>query len=223
MNNPWNEIQINNHPYILEMDKDIIDAINNSTKCEYRIQTLLFPEPFLGDKNAKIVLLNLNPGYSPDDDNVHSNNLIFREEVIRNLNHQATCPFLFMDKRISQVPGAVWWRSKLRQLISECDEVNIAKNIQCIEYFPYHSKKFKLNRTSKSLPSSFYTCQMVKNAIDRKAIIIIMRNKKAWIEKVPELNGYDNVFELINKRNVTISCGNLPDGVYKKIKLAINS
>jgi hypothetical protein len=50
-------------PYVYAMDNLAVDAFNAHARDEHRIHTDVLPEPFLGRKDAPIVLLNLNPGF----------------------------------------------------------------------------------------------------------------------------------------------------------------
>jgi hypothetical protein len=80
----------------------------------------------------------------------------------------------------------------------------------CVEYFPYHSRRFK--KPVQNLPSQQYGFHLVHRAIDRGAIIILMRSKRLWLEAVSQLHGYSRLFELRNPQNPAISPRNCPQG-----------
>ena len=70
------------------------------------------------------------------------------------------------------------------------------------------------------LPSQEYSFHLVRQAINRNAIIVLMRSKKLWFSAVPELEDYHSVFSVRNVQNPTISPGNLPES-YSSIIQAI--
>lgn len=66
LSNPWHALP--QHPeYLLEVDAPFVlshNALRNET---HRFQLHVLPEPFMGLLHAPVVLLNLNPGYVPQD------------------------------------------------------------------------------------------------------------------------------------------------------------
>lgn len=77
-NNPWNEAEIKawndilktgkSGEFILKADVDVIASYNRKCKKEGDlIQTHLLPQPFIGNPEAPIWILTLNPGYSEID------------------------------------------------------------------------------------------------------------------------------------------------------------
>ena len=62
MQNPWLSLP-ENPPFVLECDHQIILAFNNRVKPEHLIHWEFLPEPYTGNPEAKILLLNLNPGF----------------------------------------------------------------------------------------------------------------------------------------------------------------
>ena len=122
----------------------------------------MLPEPFLGRRDAPVVLLNLNPGYSPEGPRIHSDPS-FAARVRRNLCHlPAEYPFYLLDPAITG-PGRDWWEPKLRQLIGQVGRQVVATGVLCIEYFPYHSRRFRHRRLP--LPSQQYSFSLVREAL----------------------------------------------------------
>jgi hypothetical protein len=70
MDNPWRNLS-REQPFVLEGDKSRILLFNNKVKDEHKIHLELLPEPYLGNPESEIVLLNLNPGFSIDDFKFH--------------------------------------------------------------------------------------------------------------------------------------------------------
>ena len=98
---------------------------------------------------------------------------------------------------------------KLRKPIELGGVGRVSRSIFCIEYFPYHSARFK--PMGGTLRSQRYSWHLASEAIQREALIIIMRGKRYWSEAIPELVNYPNLYHLRNVQNVTISPGNCPE------------
>lgn len=62
MDNPWASIP-DYAPFVLDADAALIASFNASASEDHRIRLDVPPEPFLGNLEANVVLLNLNPGY----------------------------------------------------------------------------------------------------------------------------------------------------------------
>jgi hypothetical protein len=67
MLNPWLELPPMS-PYVLEIDRNAVKQYNAKVAGEKKINFGLIPEPFIGNpETATVILLNLNPGDSPED------------------------------------------------------------------------------------------------------------------------------------------------------------
>jgi hypothetical protein len=53
---------------------------------------------------------------------------------------------------------------------------------------------------------------LVRQAIERGAIIVILRSEKLWYEAVPELVRYQQLYRLRSVQNVMITPNNCPEG-----------
>ncbi len=92
-------------------------------------------------------------------------------------------------------------------MIAECGRARVAKRLICVEFFPYHSKRF--GHADLRLPSQQYTFQLVRLAIARSALIILSRGKRLWLGAVPELISYRCLAELRSFRSASLSPKNL--------------
>lgn len=130
--------------------------------------------------------------------------------------------FWILDPAVEKYKGHHWWKRHLRQLISICDGDEeglrkVAQSVLCIEFFPYHS------RSSGKFPeveSQKFAFHLVREAMDRNAVIVVMRSEKHWCHHVPELEqyrGHGRCFVLRNVQNPTISEGNLPQWGWRSI------
>ena len=102
-NTPWNKAEIDAWQatlntgkfgeFILKADADIIASYNRQcNKANYFIHTSLLPQPFIGNPEAPIWILNQNPGYceidhyemlgeKPDQEWMNKNNITLRPET----------------------------------------------------------------------------------------------------------------------------------------------
>ncbi len=62
MRNAWRDLP-ETAPFVLACDKQGIVDFNHKAKPEHKIHLGLLPEPYTGNPEAKIMLLNLNPGF----------------------------------------------------------------------------------------------------------------------------------------------------------------
>lgn len=171
----------------------------------------MLPEPYLGHPAAPIVLLSLNPGFSKDDVPFYQDPYA-REVWHKNLFHEPLeYPFILLDTGVPQaVGGSAWWRRKLALPLKLVGDAGAARAFFCIEFFPYHSKKYRpLDRV---LPSQEYGFHLLREAMTREALVIVMRSQKVWEQAVPQLRRYGRKFVLKNPQNVSVSPGNCPNG-----------
>ena len=212
MDNPWVNLP-KIEPYILREDLPNISLFNQKAGTDHRIVTDILPEPFLGNiTDAKVILLNLNPGFSEKDLFWHKQQGFISENK-KDLLHESNPPFYLLNTNFRDSGGFIWWHAHLKQFISLFGLDVVAKTFMCIEFFPYHSKKYKWMTT---IPSQQYSFYLVREAMKRTLPIIIMRGKKLWLESIPELSAYP-YSSLNSAQNVSVSKGNLPEEAYEKI------
>ena len=217
MENPWKNF-VHKSPFILEEDRGFIEHFNEQIREYYEIQVDQPPAPFVGNKNAPIVLLNLNPGYKEDDNEFYKKEAFIKASE-NNLTHRSNeYPFYFLDPSLGRDnSGYKWWHKKLKELISEFKEKAVSQNILVLEYFPYHSKRFYFSKCVYSHAQE-YTKFLLEKAMERNVLVIIMRSKKIWYEFVPKLEKYKNHCVLNSCQNPAVSRKNMPDGWFDKIR-----
>lgn len=206
--NPWQELPTA-QPFVLEGDRALVDTFNTRAKARQAIDTSLLPEPFLGRPHAPVVLLGLNPGWSPGDAEWHRN-----PEFVRlcraNLVHEPSrYPFYLLNPTLS-APGTRWWTSRLRLLIESVGVEAVAQGLLCVEYFGYHSATY--SGATPRLPSQDYGFNLVRSALAREAVVLVLRSAKFWFAAVPELSSYRRRYSLRSVQNVSVSPKNCPDG-----------
>ncbi len=218
--NPWLRLTPK-APFVLPSDRGAIDSFNLQAAEGDRLNVKLLPIPFLGRPDAPIVLLNLNPGYHPHDDKLQKQPR-FMQACRRCLKHTDDAfPFFFLDPKIEGSepgPGHRWWSRILRPLLDDNAPSFLSRALLCVEFFPYSSHRFKSLRTI--LDSQLYGFQLVRAAIQRGAIIVVMRSRGLWFDAIPELLTYKKVYITKNPRNPVVSNANLPDG-FKQITRAL--
>ena len=216
MDNPWKELP-EQSPYILPQESSVISEFRARCKKNYQIQSQILPEPYIGNVDAPIYLLSLNPGYSDKDLHWHSKKN-FKSAIKSNLLHEPIdYPFYFLNPEFRESPGAAWWQGKLKRLIFDTTLEIVANNIFCVEYFSYHSENYKeipKSISSELLKSQRYSIYLVRQAIKRNANVIIMRSSKKWFSSVPDLKDNKNVYELRNPQNVCVTPNNLDNYYY---------
>ena len=213
MHNPWLSLS-KTPPLVLPSDLADIVQFNRTADDAHCIHTDVFPEPYIGNPDAPVVLLALNPGYC-DQDKVVQAQPDFAEAYWKSLRFEPQpYPFYYLDPRFHDTPGSRWWRKRLRALIEESTLLAVAQNILCIQIFPYASTKHGF---PKPIPSHTCAVALANQAIDRKAHIVIMRHCRPWHRLVPALNSYPNVHHLKSPMSVYITPRNCPTG-YRAIQ-----
>jgi hypothetical protein len=206
--NPWRRLPTH-APYVLPEDRVAVLAFNRRANPMLRIRTALLPEPFLGPLDARVLLLNLNPGYAPENHRVHRRPSFVRalRRTLRGTDHGY--PFYYLNPD-EDGGGHRWWRSRLQALVSETSNEDVAQGVLCVEYFPYHSVRF--GHRAVRVPSQEFGFGLVREALRRKAVVIVMRARRLWEDAVPELRRYRKLYGLNSPQNVAITPRNCPDG-----------
>lgn len=206
--NPWRKLP-KGKPFVLPGDKAAIRRFNKHPKRQkqHRVRLNLLPEPFVGSKDAPVLLLSNNPGYGKQAKKRKTP--AFRKLMRMNLRHTLKkFPFVYLHPDIESL-GLKWWRNKLRPLIKECSEEAVAGSVLNVAYFPYASERFKHGKLA--LDSQQYSFQLVREAMERNAVIVCLRERKRWFKAVAGLETYARRYEVSNTQNPTISRNNFKD------------
>lgn len=221
MNNPWIKVaKKKKPPYIAACDNDMkVVKFPN-------IHTEILPQPYLGNvDSAKVICLLLNPGYSEAEGGIELNCQKFQQALSDNLDCTKPC-LVHLNEYYDWTTGGKWLRRILKPLLKRgVTYEQLEHNFAIIEYFPYHSKTFNVKQ-GKPLKSQLYGFDLVKQAIERGAIILIMRSETRWLDAVPELVEYqksNNYIIAHNKRNAILSEANLGRENFARIVNALKS
>jgi hypothetical protein len=216
--NPWTEIAENKR--ILDIDFDEIVRYN-LRRTDNPICLDDFPEPFLGNKNAKVYLLLGNPGFDPNR-GVHDYSEDQKNSVLKNLKHEndnQDYPHYLLSPLFENHPGYGWWHDVFQPLLKELetDKATLAKVFFCIELIGYHSEKGD-DKIIKDLPSVAYSRHLILNAIRDMNTIIIGRGVTKWLNIVPKLAEYESCTFLASNRGVSLSRSTISPKAYSEVK-----
>ena len=216
--NPWPALPTQ-PPFVLPEDRPALEAFNRAPrqliKGDFRVETRMLPEPFVGRLNAPIIILLLNPGIAAEPAVAEEDLRLHQDpefrEIVRRCHRQAATPYpnYFFDPAVTG-PGARWNGRVLRRLVGEFGAPSVANGVTALEYFPYHSLRFAHRRLR--VPSQQFTFDALRAAIQRDAVVFVTRGKAAWEEAVPELTAYTRAFFTRSVQNVAVSPKNCPAG-----------
>lgn len=215
MKNPWLQIidDFDKGIYVLPEDKEIIECFNKSVNDEYKICTNVFPAPFMGDvNNSPVVLLTLNPGFDDKEYNkgYYKQYAPFWKNEIQHKSSFDNLRLFCLEEEYCKYSD--YWLKKLAPLIAISNKEKVANSISVIQFFPYHSRKYKdfpKRILKQELKSQAYNFYLVKKAIERKAIIVVLRSRNKWIGEIPELGIYEKYFFTSSYLNPILSEKNL--------------
>jgi hypothetical protein len=204
--NPWHRLP-EQPPFVLPEDKEAVLDFNKRASDKHKLYVYdILPEPFAGDPDAPVVLLLNNPGVKRDRLK-YKKHPRFVARMRENLLHKPSdYPFVFFAPDIPAICHE-WWNRKLKGLL-EFSYICLAKSILAVDHFPYPSQGYPAGRFQLPSHTQDYSFNLVKKAIERKAIIVLMRGKKRWERDVPELTTYKRLCRVKNPRRATISPGN---------------
>jgi hypothetical protein len=219
MLNPWRELP-SSPPYVLPEDSAPVAALNSRGSDATKYDLNLFPEPFFGRPDAPVVVLNLNPGWHESDSALHAS-APFASLARRSLLHSLEpYPFLHLQPGM-QTLGARYWNRKARPLIEAAGFDTVAKNLLCVQYFPYHSKEYK--PSPGLIPSQQYGFALLRAAIARGADVVVMRSRRLWAAAVPQLDTYARLHLVRNPRNPALSPRNLGQASFGQVLKRLQS
>ena len=157
----------------------------SSTYKNVRIDTTELPEPFGGRRDADVVILLANPKSEVKvarRPNEHQRGII-REGLVSPEGGD----FFAITDEFKGTGAYDWWYPKLADLVEKegLGVEKVSKSIQTIELHGYHSLKFVSPMVN--FPSQAYQFQLVRQAIQRGALIVIPWTVNFWQASVPEL------------------------------------
>jgi len=232
--NPWNELisKVNrnyttkDNQYIIKDDLEVVQKFNDNlsqkSKDDFQVYYHMHPYHYTGNiKNASVILLATNPGYVEEEEDTLYLNPKFHEEVIENLKFNTDT---FVNKDESRKKDGDYWTEKTRELRKILGDDIVDKNLALIQFFPYHSKKFRkiakkyFENGEKYLKTQKFGFELVRQAIKNNKLIIILRSQKDWLEAIPELKTHKEkglVLELNNYRQPYLTQKNIKNNGFE--------
>lgn len=214
VDNPWSALP-ESPPYVLDVDRDAVYQHNAHAAAQHRLQLELMPEPFLGRRDAPVVVLLGNPGYSVHDHMWHEQ-AQFRDAIRANLWHERTTyAHPLLDPAFSQASGSRWWTARLRRLIEATDLRTVADNLLVLEALPYHSKEYR----GHGIPSQLYTRHLLAQAQARQALVVHVRGP--WCRWDPALEFYPGLLRTSSPQVAHLSPRNLGEAGFQRVVEAL--
>lgn len=219
MENPW----FNFNPpeggsRFHDLDKAHAIAFNKGmSRQEYKLAEHLEPFPYLGNPDAKVVVLLANP-FATEEESLPSFRIDSEQEkqLRRNLVHLDldSSQSKFHSPAVSLIES-IWHKPRIKELVSATSLDQVAQGIFFVNYHAYNSKSWQ------PIPFTFetqrYSFNLVNKAIERNSLIIMSRNKLGWFTAVPDLFDYNNKVMMKSSRGVYLSEGNLGKEVFNEI------
>lgn len=212
MDNPWLELP-DREPFVLPMDRVLVDAFNARVDPERRLDLTVLPQPFLGRRDANLVVLGRNPGSRGWTTGSYADAL---REDLRSINGTALPPlrpaFVHDDGR--------WWGKCFKAVLAETGKSSswLADRVLSVEFHGYHSERYR--RMREPFPSQRYGFWLVEQAVRRGATVVVMRGERDWKDSVPALQASEAVV-LRNPRSATISPRNCGHDGFQRVLGAI--
>jgi len=161
-----------------------------------KFATTLCPVPWAGPlKDARVYLLFLNPGLSPEDFAWEADGTDFSSVLRANISEGSQPYFYLLDKFLAH-PGHRWARATFGSDIQE----HQAKHLCIVQLVPYHSSDGAYARSiAGKLPSSMAARRFVRDTLVPKARagqigLIVARSSKLW-----KIEGEDNCLVIYHR------------------------
>ncbi len=184
---------------------------------EYKLAEHLEPFPYLGNPDAKVVVLLANP-FVTEEESRPSFRINAEQELQlrRNLMHlDLDSSHLRLDSPITSLMESNWHKPRIKELVRATSLDQVAQGIFLVNFHAYNSKSWH------PIPFTFetqrYTFDLVNKAIESNSLIIMSRNKLGWFTAIPALFDYKNKVMMKSSRGVYLSEGNLGQEVFKEI------
>lgn len=214
--NPWLRLPAQ-PPFVLPEDEQAVHEFNAGASEYHRLQIADFlPEPFIGDPASPVLLLSNNPGFSRHSTFRKQPEFMTRIRDCISLK-TSNCPFFYLAPDYH----SRWWRQKLKSLLQKFGDDVVSRSVCNVVFFPYVSKRFGHGRCK--LPSQEFNFRLVREAMERGAVIVVMRKGKLkhWKNNIPRLGDYNKLILLRNPQMPAVSPNNCNAGDYEKVVAAI--
>lgn len=201
---------------------------------QYVLDTSLPPHPFGGFHDSPVLILLANPGVGGDDARSYDPRMTDRRRTLfNNLQQPFGEPFWamtdlfkhYVDEDFSlnetkESNAYKWWREHTKTLVDAVGGgftlEDLAYNVLAIEFHGYRSKSFMTPWVT--FPSQYFGFHLVSQAMERGALIVVLRATRQWCAAVPGLIDYPNaVLGTSSTQAVHISTRNLGEEKFNRI------
>lgn len=208
--NPWRTVR-HDPPFVALADQPHIEVFVEAYEKDWKLDTTVPPDPWLGCWDAPVVLLQMNPSLGHGDDTAYTRHDV-RSLNRRNLIDEAgTLPHYWLDPALSALYAGRWWNSRLAALIRECGLDAVRERLLVLEFHGYHASKHA--PLPITLDSQRFTFSLLEDALERGAVVVMNRALLPWKVAVPALNRHPAVVLGKSPRNSYITPGCLSRGV----------
>ena len=171
--NKVNTVCMDNHDYHILKTKNLLVEKDDWKKHNAKFSVDLPAEPFVGDLNAGIYIITLNPKTSEGEHTNWANSTLekLHDDCLKQQKNEY--PFYYLNPAISNTGGAHYWKDQkfnglIRALSEHCGSEDIAikkiaQNVCDLELCPYHSRKWD--------PDNFK-----KHGLDNLNVVKIMKD-----------------------------------------------
>jgi hypothetical protein len=217
--NPWTALP-KRPPFVLPDDRPYVEAWNRTFGTQWerlRLHLEVLPEPFAGPRDASVVTLGLNPGWSETS----LLDLAPRRRSALLWGNLGNDPALHIQPNLTEAfagtAGGVWGRRTMHALAvgSGLGFEELSRRMLSIEFHGYHSVGWAA--LPVTLPSQRYGFDLLRSAIARGAIVVVLRGLRIWEVAVPSLQGYRRAYSTNSVRNASISARNLGGDAFAKV------
>lgn len=215
--NPWQDLPTAG-PYVLPVDKPIIDAYHSHEAPQWHYRLDLPPDPWQGRWDSPLVVLLQNPSLGEHDDTIYSDPAVLAANRRNMTTNAGSEPMYWLEDDLSHTYSGKWWRSRLRSLIGSASLPTVRNRLLVVELYGYRSQSFR--PLPITLPSQVFSLDLVRAAMDRGATIVLPRAAKYWEIALPSLHGYPHLVHG-RSRSAHLTPGNLEPGGYERVTAAI--
>lgn len=208
MENPWLDLP-ESKKFVLPLDRPYVEAFNAEADERHKLNLGVLPQPFLGIRDADLLLLGRNPGTRGWREGSYA------QALKHDLMSASGTPFPPLLEGFVENEGA-WWAKCFKSLLKGTGKPPswLAQRVMAVEFHGYHSERWRA--IPVTLPSQRYSFWLVEKAIQRQATIVIMRGSRDWKIAVPALHEARLVV-LNNPRSGTISPGNCAGDGFRQV------
>ena len=110
---------------------------------------------------------------------------------------------------------SAWFKPRVRELVEKTSVESVTRGLFLVNFHAYHSRSW--HPIPFTFPTQHYSFNLVSDAVNRDALIIMSRNMLGWFTAVPDLFDHKNRVEFLSTRSVYLTEGNLGKNAFKKI------